>query len=158
MRVYEFSLGMQCRAFWEGLALICPLPCVVKREKKMWLDHGPCQFGRLGPCQNGATLQACQECQEGLNCWWRKLQRKLNRTPPNPTQSWGTLVFYNVVPHALWYTGEFRRLGRCFADLATAVAVEADIELTCVTFTYRGNGPIYKTSAQSMELSGGCHK
>ena len=51
-------------------------------------------------------------------------------------------------------TGEFHRLGRCFADWATAVAGEADIELTCVTFTYGGNGPIYKTSAQSMELSG----
>ena len=51
-------------------------------------------------------------------------------------------------------TGEFHRLGRCFADWATAVAGEADRELTCVTFTYRGNGPIYETSAQSMELSG----
>ena len=41
-----------------------------------------------------------------------------------------------------------------FHRLGHAVAGEADIELTCVTFTYRGNGPIYETSAQSMELSG----
>ena len=31
---------------------------------------------------------------------------------------------------------------------------EADRELTWVTFTYHSSGPIYETSAQSMELSG----
>ena len=51
-------------------------------------------------------------------------------------------------------TGEFHRLGRRFIDWATAVASEADIDLTDVTSTYHGSGPIYKTSAQSMELSG----
>ena len=32
-------------------------------------------------------------------------------------------------------TVEFTRLGRCFLDWATAMAGEADRELTCVTFT-----------------------
>ena len=59
--------------------------------------------------------------------------------------------------NAVKRTGEFPRLGRCFIDWATAVVGEADIELTCVPFTYRGSGPIYETSAESMELSGTCN-
>ena len=51
-------------------------------------------------------------------------------------------------------TGEFRRLGRCFIDWATAVAGEADRELTCVNFTYHGSGPIYETSDQSTKFTG----
>ena len=39
-------------------------------------------------------------------------------------------------------TVEFTRLGRCFLDWATAVAGEADRELTCVTFTCHSSGPI----------------
>ena len=39
-------------------------------------------------------------------------------------------------------------------DWATAMVGEADRELTCVTLTYHNSGPIYETSAQSMELSG----
>ena len=42
-------------------------------------------------------------------------------------------------------TGELHRLARCFKN---------DIDPTCVTFTHHGSGPIYETSAQSMELSG----
>ena len=45
-------------------------------------------------------------------------------------------------------------MGRCSLDWATAVVGEADRELTWVTFTYHSSGPIYETSAQSMELSG----
>ena len=44
----------------------------------------------------------------------------------------------------------------CSLDWATAVVGEADRELTWVTFTYHSSGPIYETSAQSMELSGTC--
>ena len=55
-------------------------------------------------------------------------------------------------------TGEFPRLGRCFIDWATAVVGEADVVLTCVPFTYRGSGPIYETSAESMELYGIANK
>ena len=39
-------------------------------------------------------------------------------------------------------TVEFTRLGRCFLDWATAMAGEADRELTCVTFTCHSSGPI----------------
>ena len=39
-------------------------------------------------------------------------------------------------------TGEFRRLGRCSLDWATAVVGEADRQLTWVTFTYYSSGPI----------------
>ena len=39
-------------------------------------------------------------------------------------------------------TVEFTRLGRCFLDWATAVAGEADRELTCVPFTCHSSGPI----------------
>ena len=42
-------------------------------------------------------------------------------------------------------TGEFRRLGRCSLDWATAVVGEADRELTWVTFTYHSSVPIYGT-------------
>ena len=49
---------------------------------------------------------------------------------------------------------EFRRLGQCFLDWATAVAGEADRELTCVTFTYHSSGPIYETSAQTTKFAG----
>ena len=45
----------------------------------------------------------------------------------------------------LIYTGEFRRLGRCTLDWATAVVGEADRERTWVTFTYHSSGPIYET-------------
>ena len=45
-------------------------------------------------------------------------------------------------------------MGQCFIDWASAVAGEADIDLTDVTSTYHGSGPIYETLAQSMELSG----
>ena len=51
-------------------------------------------------------------------------------------------------------TGELRRLGRSSLDWATVVIGEADRELTWVNFTYHSSGPIYETSAQSMELSG----
>ena len=48
---------------------------------------------------------------------------------------------------------EFTRLGRCFLDWATAVAGEADRELTCVTFTidpFKGSLPSPATAvAQS---------
>ena len=50
-------------------------------------------------------------------------------------------------------TVEFRRLGQCFLDWATAVVGEADRQLTWVTFTNYSSGPIWETSAQSMELS-----
>ena len=46
-------------------------------------------------------------------------------------------------------TVEFRRLGQCFIDWATAAVGEADRELTCVTLTYYSRGPIYETSAQT---------
>ena len=66
-----------------------------------------------------------------------------------------TLQFYTIkAPDWRPYTGGFRRLGRCSLDWATAVVGEADRELTWVTFTYHSSGPIYETSAQSMELSG----
>ena len=52
------------------------------------------------------------------------------------------------------YTVEFRRLGQCFIDWATAVVGEADRELTCVTLTYHSSGPIYETSAQSTKSPG----
>ena len=45
-------------------------------------------------------------------------------------------------------------MGRCSLDWATAVVGEADRELTWVTFICHSSGPIYETSAQSMELSG----
>ena len=48
-----------------------------------------------------------------------------------------------------YHTVEFRRLGQCFLDWATAVVGEADRELTCVTLIYHSSGPIYETSAQS---------
>ena len=53
----------------------------------------------------------------------------------------GTLVF---CPHCMIPTVEFRRLGQCFIDWATAVVGEADRELTCVTLTYHSSGPIYR--------------
>ena len=51
-------------------------------------------------------------------------------------------------------TVEFRRLGQCFLDWATAVVGKADRELTCVTLTYHSSGPIYETLAQSTEFHG----
>ena len=51
-------------------------------------------------------------------------------------------------------TFEFRGLGQCFIDWATAVVGEADRELTSVTLTYHSSGPIYETSAQSMKSHG----
>ena len=51
-------------------------------------------------------------------------------------------------------TVEFRMLGQCFLDWATAVVGEADSELTCVTLTYHCSGPIYETSAQSTKSPG----
>ena len=51
-------------------------------------------------------------------------------------------------------TVEFRRLGQCFIDWATAVVGEADRELTCVTLIYHSSGPIYETSAQSTKSPG----
>ena len=51
-------------------------------------------------------------------------------------------------------TVEFRRLGQCFIDWATAVVGEADRELTCVILTYHSSGPIYETSAQSTKSPG----
>ena len=51
-------------------------------------------------------------------------------------------------------TVEFRMLGQCFLEWATAVVGEADRELTCVTLTYHSSGPIYETLAQSMKSPG----
>ena len=48
-------------------------------------------------------------------------------------------------------TVEFRRLGQCFIDWATAVVGEADRELTCVTLTYHSSGPIYEISPFCIE-------
>ena len=62
--------------------------------------------------------------------------------------------FFKWPPFIWLHTGEFRRLGRCSLDWATAVVGEADRELTWVTFTCYSSGPIWESSAQSMELSG----
>ena len=45
-------------------------------------------------------------------------------------------------------TVEFRRLGQCFLDWATAVVSEADSEMTGVTLTYH---TIYETLAQTSD-------
>ena len=78
---------------------------------------------------------------------------------------WGLLVPSQVVElngFDLWQnwtiqnscTVEFRRLGQCFLDWATAVVGEADRELTCVTLTCHSSGPIYETLAQSTKSPG----
>ena len=51
-------------------------------------------------------------------------------------------------------TVEYRKLGQCFIDWATAVVGEADRGLTCVTLIYHSSGPSYETSAQSTKSPG----
>ena len=46
-------------------------------------------------------------------------------------------------------TGEFRRLGRCFIDWATAVVSEVHTCQLSVSFTCYSSGPIYVTLVES---------
>ena len=64
-----------------------------------------------------------------------------------------SMLVIQVAPSNL-VTGEFRRLGRCFIDWATAVVSEVDTCQLSVSFTCHSSGPICETSTQSTKFDG----